>query len=477
MKIKKLKRFLLMALCVGGILPLAAKVKLPAVLNDNMVLQRNSKVKLWGTTRPNKEVTITATWNAGFITTKADSEGHFSAEISTSDAGGPYRILFDDGQPVVVKNILLGDVWVCSGQSNMEYPMKGYMGQPNRDGQRYIVKAKASTPIRMFTVKRQPASHPMNDCKGTWEQNTSEAVADFSAVAYYYGMNLQEVIDVPIGLINTSWGGTLIETWMSQKRVKKFIEKPVIFPADASKINRPNDYPSSLYNGMLMPLKELTVKGVIWYQGESNRSNYASYEALLTSFVDQLRTLFNKPNLPFYYAQIAPFGYNTPFSGACIREQQLKCAEKLSHVGMAVLMDIGEEKCIHPRYKHEVGDRLAYLALTDTYGKTGFDSHSPEYEKMKKDGNKIRLFFRYAENGVSTPTGKLTLFEVAGADKVFYPAMAKIVNRNSVEVYSEKVMDPVAVRYAFRNFVVGELFGNSGLPVSSFRTDDWLLSK
>ncbi|MCK9342708.1 MAG: sialate O-acetylesterase [Massilibacteroides sp.] len=471
---KKRKNLILMLLCVVGIFPLAAKVKLPAVLNDNMVLQRNAKVKLWGTTAPNKEVTITATWNAGSITTKADSKGRFSAEVSTSDAGGPYRILFDDGQPVVVKNILLGDVWVCSGQSNMEYPMKGYVGQPNRNSQSFIVKAKASTPIRMFTVQRQPASQLMDDCKGTWEQNTSAVVANFGAVAYYYGMNLQEVLSVPIGLINTSWGGTMIETWMSQERLQPFMKKSLSFPADASKIKNPNAYPSVLYKGMINPFKDVTIKGVIWYQGESNRTEYASYGALLNSFVDQLRSVFKNPQLPFYYAQIAPFGYETPFCGACLREQQLKCSTKLSHAGMAVLMDIGEEDCIHPRYKQEVGDRLAYLALADTYGRTGFDYRSPEYEQMKRIGNKVLLSFRYAENGLSTPTGKLTLFEVAGADKVFYPATAKIVNnRSKIEVYSDNVIEPVAVRYAFRNYVVGELFGNSGLPVSSFRTDDW----
>ncbi|MCK9342707.1 MAG: sialate O-acetylesterase [Massilibacteroides sp.] len=477
MKIMKLKLIFLAVLGMLGVVPLKALVKLPDILNDNMVIQRNSTVKLWGTTDPTKEVTINATWNAKAVTTKADREGRFSVEVPTGDAGGPYRVLFDDGQYVEIKNVLLGDVWICSGQSNMEYPMKGFTGQPDCDGQRYIVKAKAHTPIRMFTVQRQFSTEKQENCVGTWKQNTSEAVADFSAVGYFFGFNLQEILGVPIGLINTSWGGSSIESWMDKEHLKGFVKDFSSIPTDQNQINAPNKTPMVLYNGMMNPLRKLTVKGFIWYQGEANRFTYTTYEALQASFVSQLRTLFHNPSLPYYFAQIAPFSGNKGHRlGACLREQQLKSSQHLAHAGMATLTDIGEEHRIHPRYKHEVGNRLAYWALADTYGKTGFDYRSPEYEQMRREGDKAILSFRYAENGISTPTGKLSLFEVAGADKVFYPALANIAkNRKEVEVSSDKVSKPVAVRYAFYDFVKGELFGNSGLPVSSFRTDDWTL--
>lgn len=293
------------------------------------------------------------------------------------------------------------------------------------------------------------------------------------ATAYYFGCQLYQSLRVPIGLIDSSRGGSMIKSWMSSESLKMFPEISQAHLVTNSEVEKPQHVASMFYNGMLAPLRSMTFKGIIWYQGESDRLNPTQYAKLFPAFVEQLRQLFGE-QLPFYYAQIAPFSYvdrKQPLAGALLREVQLNCEKMIPHAGMAVLTDIGDEHCIHPGNKRDVGKRLAYLALSDTYGKRGIAAHSPCYNSKVVEGNRMILTFENAEMGLTTYNKKLMYFEIAGKEKKYLPAEARIIEKNKVEVWNDDICEPVSVRYAFRNFVRGDLFGVNGLPVSSFRTD------
>lgn len=461
-----------------------AKVTLPSLLSNNAVLQRNTEVLLWGKATPNKRVKITTSWNGEKYQAISDANGNWKQTVKTTDAGVGYTITFNDGETTVLNNILLGEVWLCSGQSNMELAVTGNPTQPIKGAADLIYKAKRETPIRMFTVEKNPASTPQDECGGEWRENTGDAVAKFSATAYYFAKYLSEALDVPVGVITTSWGGTKIESWISKDwlaMVKQY---------DLSALANDDDelyhmQPTTLFNGMIYPLRNLKFKGMLWYQGEANRPNAEEYLKLFPVFVNELRSLFKCGKFPFYYAQIAPFGYGKGNQTILMRETMAKLMDMVENTGMVTLTDAGEETVIHPREKDKVGARFAYWALGDAYGVEGVDYRAPEYAGMlllpaeNRFPCRIGLRFKHDEhgicfeNGVTTATSKN--FEIAGEDKVFHPAEVKIMHKNEyvLEVWSDKVPNPVAVRYAFKNYVKGDLFNTFGVPVSSFRTDDW----
>lgn len=471
MTMKRIMLFaaLAFAIVAGG----QAKVKLPSILADHMVLQQQGKVKLWGTSDRKGKLDVTTSWNSQTYQVSISSDGKWEVLIETGKAGGPYQITFDDGDRTRLEDIYLGEVWLCSGQSNMEMPIKGFNGQPVEGSTEVIANATPDVPIRMFTVGRIPSKTPKEDCSGSWTRNTPEAVADFSATAYFFGLQLYRSLNVPIGLVNASWGGSSIEAWMTPEALKPYPEISLKHLTDQSEVKRPNITPVMLYNGMIHPIKDFTYKGVTWYQGEANRGKPTQYESLFQDFVKDWRILFKNDALPFYYAQIAPYAYENKdeVGSALLRQAQYNCETKISNVGMAVTMDIGNETCIHPAQKKEVGNRLAYLALTQSYGIKGIPAQSPRYASHEVKGNKIILSFDRAPMGLTSFYKPLKSFEIAGKDGNYHPAKARIVNRNRVEVWSEDVQEPTSVRYAFRNFAVGDLFGVNGLPLSSFTTE------
>lgn len=450
-----------------------SKVVLPTVFSNNMVLQRQAVVRLWGKAIPNSNINITLPWSEKIIHTHSDSDGSWFVNVNTPVAGGPYTILLDDGEITKLDNILIGDVWLCSGQSNMEMPVRGYAKQPVIGSEETISAASSTTPIRFFTVKKGYSKNQKDDVEGIWREHTSKWVKDFSATAYFFGLQLYKTLGIPIGLINTSYGASRIESWMSEDILKLYpgISLKHLYSEEDVEA-KPQKYPVLLYNAMLYPLKDLCIKGVIWYQGEANRANPKQYERLLCDFVNQLRCLFRNPEMPFYFAQIAPFSYGNKnkIEAAELREAQYNCERKISNSGMAVLMDLGEEKCIHPSRKKEVGERLAYLALSRSYKINGIPNYYPKYKDKKIVGNKITLTFEHAEGGLTSLGRPLTNFTIAGHDSIFHQATAEIIG-NKVKVWSENVNKPIAVRYGFFNYVKGDLFGTDGLPVSSFRTD------
>ncbi len=479
-RIMKLLRlsFCLTALLCGLFLTVNAQVKLAGLFTDNMVLQQQSAVPVWGWDKAGARITVTTSWDKKVYSAVADASGRFTVKISTPSYGGPYTLTISDGKPITLNNVLVGEVWICMGQSNMEMPMKGFKGQPIIGSNEAIINSKNKN-IHLFTVPRASKTEVQTDIKPSqWLEASPESVSNFSATGYYFGRMLNKMLDVPIGLINCSYSGSSIQAWMDANTLKGFPEIKV--PAATDTIKEVSRTPTTLYNGMLSPVVGYGIKGAIWYQGESNYSEPAQYQKLFETAVKTWRGQWAQGDFPFYYAQIAPYDYaqlppynkGGKYNSAFVRDVQRIEADKIPNAGMAVLMDIGQQGTIHPFHKEEGGTRLAYLALVKTYGLKGFAGVSPSYESMTVKGSVATLKFKDVANGLTSYLKELTTFEIAGADKHFYPAKATI-NGSSVNVSSDTVKQPMAVRYAFRDFVVGELFGTDGLPVSSFRTDDW----
>lgn len=453
-----------------------AKVTLPALIADNMVVQRESEVMLWGRSEPHTEIRITASWNSETIVVMSGKSGSWKAYVKTPEAGGPYRIVFDDGEATSVENVMSGEVWLCAGQSNMVMPMHGFKCQPVEGAMEYIVSAKPSRPIRICNIKRATRFKEQNACRAEWSEHTSDAVSNASATAYFFARRLQEILDVPVGVIVASWGGSKIESWMSRNVLEQFSsEIDLSFIDRLEKQENPHQAPAMIYNGMLAPLKNYNIRGVVWYQGCSNRGFADLYSRLQPEFVKMLRSMWRNDELPFYYTQIAPFKYDDPegILGSLIREAQLKNLGEIPHSGMVVTMDCGDEFCIHPSRKKPVGDRLAYLALQKTYGLTGFDAEAPVYESHEIKGSKVYVTFTGTGLGVGPKGHLLEGFELAGNDRKFYKAEAYVSKERIVEVKCDSVKNPVAVRYGFHNVAPASVYNTYGIPASPFRTDDW----
>jgi sialate O-acetylesterase len=445
-----------------------AQTKLPSFFSNNMVLQQNEKVSIWGTDNPGTVIAVSGSWGSEGIAV-ADKAGKWKVKIKTPVAGGPYTVTVKGSQEVALNNVLMGEVWLCSGQSNMEMPIKGFRNQPINGSNEAVLTSNNSN-IRLFTTKKNSSLEPLNDVTGSWKVAAPASTGEFSATAYFFGRKLEEILKVPIGLIVTSWGGSKVEAWINKETLAEF--KYVKLPKKMPK-ERHNHTPTLLYNAMINPFIGYNIKGAIWYQGESNRENAEEYKELFPTMIELWREKWNNGSFPFYFVQIAPFGYKG-LNAAFVRESQLNTVQTLENTGMAVTMDIGDCVCIHPAEKKTVGDRLAYWALSNDYNIGGVAYSGPVFKDMeKKTGSRVELFFDYCPNGLSSFGKPLTGFEVAGKDKVFYPGKAKINGNRTLTVWSEDVDKPVAVRYAFESCVEGTLFNIEGLPASSFRTDNW----
>lgn len=447
-----------------------AKVKLPAIVSSNMVLQRNTTIKLWGWADANEKINIEPSWLNQALSIEADDKGNWSVQVKTTNSKKPQTIkIISESTNIILENVLLGEVWLCSGQSNMEMPVKGYSNQPVYGSLEAILNATNNN-IRLFTVKRNASLIPLEDVSGEWLITNLQSVKDFSAVGYFFGKKLNTLLDIPIGLIHTSWGASRVEAWMDEETLSEFKNTEIV--KDIPK-EYPQHSPALLYNGMLHPLQNYSIKGVVWYQGESNITKADEYLRLFPAMVKQWRNQWKQEKLPFYYVQIAPFKYwgNNP---VYLREAQLKCMQLIDNTGMVVTLDIGDCEFIHPPEKRIVGDRLAYWALSKDYNFEGLAFSGPVYKEFEitQDG-KINLFFDYCPNGLSSFGMPLSGFEIASNDKIFHPATATINENRTVTVFSEEVENPVAARYAFTHCPTGTLFNIEGLPASSFRTDYW----
>lgn len=448
-----------------------ARVTLPKMFAPGMVLQRETQANLWGWADKGATVKITTSWDKHTYKTTAGADGRWRLAIGTPEAGGPYTITLSDGEKTIIDNVLIGEVWICSGQSNMEMQMKGFKAQPV-EGAIADVMHSTDPSLRLFTVKRNSQLHPTDTVSGQWAEACPATVRDFSATAYHFGRELRQVLGVPVGLIVAAWGGSSCESWMTEQWLQPFPEAKI--PRSEADITSRNRTPTVLWNGMMHPLAGYTMRGVIWYQGEDNVPRYATYANMLAAMIGGWRGEWGQGAFPFYYCQIAPYDYsliNWDVNSALLREQQSRVERMVENTGMAVLMDAGLEYGIHPRKKRQAGERLAMLALRGTYGVAGIPEFA-RYEGVEMHGDTAVVRFDRSKEWVYFDRGTTSrLFEIAGEDRKFYPAEAWI-ERNRVYLRSDSVAKPVAVRYAFTNWADGDLFCD-GLPVSSFRSDDW----
>jgi len=449
-----------------------AEIKVASALGDNMVLQRNTEVKLWGTAKPNEKLTVVTGWNNLKTNIVCNESGEWLVKVKTTDAGGPYAITISSNEEKVsLQNLLLGEVWLCSGQSNMEMPIVGFSDQPINNSNDFLVEADNDN-IRLFTVERSSIDTPQKTCGGKWSVASAESVAKFSAVGYLFAKQLQQKLRVPVGIICSSWGGSRIEAWMDKETMAQF---PAALKETTQEKTPQHQRASRLYNGMIAPIINCTIKGVIWYQGESNIINYKDYAALSAGMLTNWRRDFGL-DFPFYFVQIAPYKYadSKAIASALQRDEQLKCMSLISNTGMVSTIDIGSEKTIHPAEKLTVAKRLALWAFSETYNIKGLSYKSPTYKNLTVKDSVAFISFDNLGTGLNSFGKEVDCFEIAGADGVFYPAKMNIVKSQAC-IWAPEVKVPVAVRYAFCNYprTSGYLYNNAGLPVPSFRTDNW----
>ena len=472
---------------------ISATVTPHALFTEGAVLQREIAIPVWGTADPGEKVSVE--FNGQSLTTVADGSGNWIVKLNAVKAGGPYVLKINS---LELKNILIGDVWICSGQSNMEWRLKQ---TTNAD----VDIAAANYPkIRFFQVPRKEIDAEQSTVNSSWKECTPENAANFSAIGYFFGRDLHKNLNVPIGLINNAVGGSPAESWMSNavlngdSEYKQFHEaypklienhpkalekhKAVVEKAKAEGTKAPNApgkpwMPSGLYNGMLTPLAPYAIKGVIWYQGESNAGRAYQYRRLFPVMIKNWRDKWGQGDFPFLFVQLAAFGPNGDKLGesdwAELREAQTMTLATSPNTGMALAIDYGTYDDIHPKNKLPIGERLALAARSVVY-KQRLVYSGPMYEAMKNNGDKITLSFKHTGGGLEAKGGELKGFLIAGDDKIWHEAKAEIKGK-MVIVSSSEVAKPVAVRYAWAKFPTCNLYNKEGLPAVSFRTDDWAM--
>ena len=463
--INRLFLYLLISLSV---FEASAKMQVAKIFGNKMVLQQEELVSIWGRDTTNQAISITASWGQSAKTT-CDKNGYWKVLIQTPSAGGPYTMNIKGSKKIVFNDIMIGEVWLASGQSNMVMKTKGYNKIPVEDINRIISEAR-NNQIRMFTVTTKLNPREQEDIYGRWLSCDTTNIQQYSMVAYFFAKRLQEQLNIPIGIINASVGGSDILAWMDSSTYKHLDFSATInkqHPKDFTK------YPTQLFNGMIHPLLNYRIKGIIWYQGESNVAHADEYERLLKSLIQSWRVLLKQENLAFYYVQIAPYSYPN-INAAYLREAQWNVYKTVKNTGIVSTSDIGDFSNIHPTNKETVGNRLANWALAKDYHQESQVYLGPEYkEKNLRANHQIELLFDTNGGKLLCKGNDIVGFEVAGADKQFYPAKAIIASDNSILISSDKVSAPIEVRYCFQNCIQGNLYNSAHLPAFPFRTDSF----
>lgn len=475
---------LLLTVFAANVFPLhgfvEAEVQLPRLVSSGMVLQRDSEVTLWGWAAPAESVRIKGDWLADELTVVASATGEWQTKLRTGKDSSPHQISIRGTNEKTLTDIRFGEVWIASGQSNMEMPLRkvsgAYTGVLN--GGDEIAQAKHPL-IRLFQVGNFASKEPVEDAQFgnehygippaecRWRACSPETVANFSSTAYFFARELHRHLDVPIGVVDASWGATNAEAWTPRNTLSKLGYDSELKLEEQQPQDPNQKLPSRLYNGMIAPLTNMTIRGVIWYQGEGNCSRADQYRELFTSMIGSWRKEWSA-EFPFYFVQIAPYRY-PKLNSAFLREAQTESLE-LANTGMVCTLDIGDIKDIHPKNKQEVGRRLALLALEREY-RERVDGSGPLFREFKREGDALRIFFDRAENGLRTRDGRPPAeFQIANADHKWFTATARIDN-GTVVVSSPRVQRPTAVRHAFTNTAQPNLTDGSGLPATSFRTD------
>lgn len=469
----------------GGRQMQPSSIVLPDILKGSVVLQQGTNARIWGKATPGVPVKVNTSWNDATYNTTAAADSLWEVKVATPVASyTSYVVTITSGKDQVVMNdVLIGDVWVCGGQSNMAMPMKGMYGCYVEGATDDIATSSQYKGLRMVTVAQNKAkeSDPTYFTKGTWTKSTPKAVADFSATGFHFGATLSKALDYPIGLISCNWSGSFVEDWFSKELLEQYPDQKV-FGAEFTKAF------TQMYYGMLEPTSKFTIKGMIWYQGESNVGS-PDYDQRLAAAVELWKSKFELETMPFYIVELAPYAYNQGYEGRSpfTRELQLKASKLIPDGGFVSTSDLVfdyEPNMIHPAQKKAVGQRLAYVALNKAY-KMGNPCEGPEFDSYDVEEGSIFVSFNNLENGFMVK-GPFTNFEIAGEDGVFYPANAvsayarpkegearRGFGKQGVRVSSEKVKNPVAVRYCWKDFVIGDIHNTEGLPMVPFRTDNW----
>ena len=458
----------------------SAQIELSNLFSDNMVLQQESHVNIWGKAKKNQELIIYTSWSGKIIRTIVKDDGSWEVKIKTPSAGGPYNIQVTcDGETKTINNVLIGEVWLASGQSNMEMTLSGNNREPV-NGSLDAIANSNNTKIRFFNVKVKVSEERIDDVEGEWFEANFKNTPNFSAVAYSFAKYLNQVLDIPFGIINSPKDGSVAEAWISPDVLKKITtNKELSYYA-----KQPHNNPSVLFNGMINAIIPFTIKGVIWYQGEGNSGRYQNYMKLMNGLIKNWRDEWGLGDFPFYFVQLAPngsLGQGNGTSQAFLREAQLRTMLSVENTGMAVTLDIGSTITNHPPEKLLIGKRLAYWALAKNYGFNSLPYSGPVYESMKVKNNKVYVNFKFAKNGVTSYGKPLSGFEIAGEDKIFYSAVASIdphwsagwENRSVLTLSNKNVPNPLYIRYGWKNYIKGALYNVEGLPASSFRSYDF----
>jgi len=474
-------------------------VSLPRFFSDNMVLQQGAPVPIWGWGRDG--ATVTVRFRTQTVSTRVKN-GKWLVRLGSLKAGGPDTLTITSGETIALTNVLVGEVWLASGQSNMEFPLRQSQGAADD------IASSANPMIRFLKVPKARRDSPANDIGASWTECASRTAQNFSAVAYYFARDLRKALHVPVGVIEADWGGSPAEVWMQREflqanpryRTEVFgawivaqdqyerslaaynqqkseaKEKGIEF---TNAVPRRPWKPAELYNGMVAPLAGCAIKGVIWYQGESNAGSAEDamvYHALLPDLIRNWRELWGEGAFPFLLVQLAPFGNIRPTpaesSWASVREAQLQATEILPNVGLAVITDVGEEHNIHPPRKEPVGARLALAARAIAYHEA-IEYSGPVFKRAKIERNQIVLTFTHADGGLEARGGDLSGFAICGPDRKFVWANAEVKGLDQVLVHSTNVAHPMAARYGWANYPVVNLWNKAGLPASPFRTDDF----
>lgn len=456
-----------------------AKIELPEIIGDNMVLQQQTNAHLWGKATPKATVTINVSWSGEKFTTRADKEGHWLVSVPTPAASKDEQtiVIEENGEQTVISRVLIGEVWFASGQSNMEMPLNGFWNCPVEGSNEVIATASENRYVRIAPIPQNGQTKPVEEVKGKWEVPSPATAPRMSATSYFFATMLQRALDIPVGVIACAWGGSRVEGWLPESIVSKYEDVNVKQEQEKGWNGQWWHYhtPCIMYNGMLHPLRHYTVRGFLWYQGESNVGKHDTYPQRLKTMVDLWRSEFGgtAADMPFYEVEIAPWGGNDDWSGPRFRECQHEAARIIENAGCICINDLVypyERWQIHPAQKREVGNRLAYMALNRTYGFKSIACDSPEFDHMQVKDGEIEVFFRYADDGLS-PWQDIEGFEIAGDDDQYKPAKARLNESNkSIVVSSPEVPQPKNVRYCYRAFQIGNLKNHRGLPAVPFRT-------
>ena len=459
-----MKKILFLLPLLFTMIALQAAVRLPSIIGSHMVLQQKSTVKLWGWSAPAENITIKVGWDTTTYKVTASRGARWVAEIKTPTAGGPYNITIKGSNEILLEDVLIGEVWVCGGQSNMEWSADQGLPQSKEESPNATNKQ-----IRFFYVPKSTSSTPQDDVIAKWVVCSPEDMLHFSAIGYFFGKQINASTGFPVGLINSNWGGTPAEVWTPEDIIT---HDPDLLHA-AEKLSPAAWWPhirGEAYNAMIYPITQFSIAGAIWYQGESNVGTHFMYKRLFTSMIDSWRKAWGN-EFPFYYVKIAPYTYgDNHINGAFLREAQTQSAS-FPKTGMVVISDLVDNiKDIHPKLKKEVAARLANYALGETYGVKGLHYKSPVYASHRVENGTIRVSFDNVPTTLVSKGGEPVDFMIAGADGRFVPAKARIEGK-TVVVSSREIKEPVDVRFGFTNTAMPNLFSAEGLPVNLFRTD------